>query len=146
MRKANRAGGAQARERPSEVLPEAWANMGDAYRERLEEDVAARRQLLRAQIADLAKRHPRLHAAVNDPTYVTHDTSAAHADSTSGAAAQFCDSEQCAAFNVFHEIYQEDKLEQANIFWETSTVPIPPLSGPPRYQLAMPRSATRWDA
>ena len=58
---------------------------------------------------------PRLRAAMNDTSYLTHDTSEAHADSSCGAAAQYCDSELCAAFNVFHEIYQEDKLEHANI-------------------------------
>ena len=46
--------------RPSDVLPEAWANMGDAQRERLEEDMAARRQLLRSQISNLEKAHPLL--------------------------------------------------------------------------------------
>ena len=46
--------------RPSEVLPEAWANMGDAQRVKLEEEVAARRQLLRRQIASLEAEHPML--------------------------------------------------------------------------------------
>ena len=46
--------------RPSDVLPEAWANFGDAQRDKIEEEFAARRQLLRRQIASLESEHPQL--------------------------------------------------------------------------------------
>ena len=47
--------------RPSDVLPEAWANFGDAQRDRIEEDFAAKRQLLRRQIASLESEIGRAH-------------------------------------------------------------------------------------
>ena len=46
--------------RPSDVLPEAWANFGDAQKLKVEEEFAARRQLLRRQIAQLESEHPDL--------------------------------------------------------------------------------------
>ena len=44
--------------RPSHILPEAWANMGNAQRAQAEEDIAATRQVLRAQIESLLTNFP----------------------------------------------------------------------------------------
>ena len=42
------------------MLPEAWANFGDSQRLKVEEEFAARRQLLRRQITQLQSEHPDL--------------------------------------------------------------------------------------
>ena len=46
--------------RPSDVLPEAWAKFGDAQKLKVEEEFAARRQLLGRPIAQLESEHPQL--------------------------------------------------------------------------------------
>ena len=42
------------------MLPEAWANFGDAQKLKVEEEFSARRQLLRRQISQLESEHPDL--------------------------------------------------------------------------------------
>ncbi len=49
--------------RPSHILPEAWANMSNKQRAQAEVDIAAKRQIIRAQIESLLQNFPQLRSS-----------------------------------------------------------------------------------
>ena len=44
--------------RPSHILPEAWANMGDAQKIKAEHDIEAKRKVIKAEIDALLEKFP----------------------------------------------------------------------------------------
>ena len=90
--------------------------MGDAQRAQAEIDIAAKRQVIRAQIDDLLERHPHLRAS--------HESSPANIDHVSGAAAQNYASKHHPNF-----LNMAPRLHAANTFFHDSAFPTDSMQG-----------------